>query len=422
MSVRPTQEKLPSQENLLLEYAQRLSRHREDRRAVHIHLSRLQPYNRRAQHMRIAANSFESVVKSFDGQLFFLANADIVFVCKGANVSVIDDAVMRLRFLFNDDPITQETVEGTDRFCSWYDLARDYDRFLAAVQAVHEEEAKRARRLSAITGPEIEVRPDRAPLDPHRLGELVDSIIRADLSNMMRRQAICAIASGAAPQPIFRELYISIADLRDFIMPGTDIASDRWLFLHLTQTLDKRMLKLMMKNDDRELSSAFSINLNVATLTSAEFLAFDKSLKSGVRGTIVIEVQLVDVIADLRGFFFARDFVKERGYRICLDAITEMSLPFVDRERLGVDLVKLAWQPGMIDRYRGTSAELTTGIERLGKMRTILCHCDTVEAIEFGQTIGVNLFQGRHVEKLLSAGRSDARVGLNRLRAAVPAR
>ncbi|WP_164516573.1 hypothetical protein [Minwuia thermotolerans] len=32
----------------------------------------------------------------------------------------------------------------------------------------------------------------------------------------------------------------------------------------------------------------------------------------------------------------------------------------------------------------------------------ILCRCDNAHAVEFGRSIGVSLFQGRHVDALLS--------------------
>jgi hypothetical protein len=405
---RVPDEKPPSQEHLLLEDAERLARFRDGRRAVHIHLSRLQPYNRREQHVRVAVNTFELLVRSFEGHLYLLGNADIFFICRSADVTLIDDAVMRLRYLFHEDPLALDVEGEADRFCSWYDIEHEYDGFLAAVRRLHGEEAKRSRRLAAIISPAAAA-PEPTPIDAERLAQLVDSIVTADLSNLMRRQPVCAIAAGEGPRPVLRELYISIADLRDVVMPGFDLASDRWLFQHLTQTLDRRMLKMLIKNDDSDLTRAFSLNLNVATLVSPDFLAFDASLRTGVRATIVIEVQMVDVFADLRAFAFARDFVKERGYRVCLDAINDLSLPFVDRERLGVDLVKLAWQPEMTDRLREDGAQLRADIERLGRARAILCHCDTEEAIEFGEAVGINLFQGRQVDKMLAATRTPHR-------------
>ena len=398
------EQRTPSQEYLLLEYAQRLARFREGRRAIQIHLSRLKSYNRRDHHIRIAVNTFENLVKQFDGQIFLLSNQDIVFICKGARVEVIDEAVTRLKYLFGEDPLAQEIGdEASGAFCTWHDVHGRYDDFLALVTQLHAEEQKRAKRLAAIVGMDRPGRETERPtIDGHRLGELVDAIQRADLSNMMRRQPVAAIAVDAAPHVIFRELYISIADLRDMIMPGYDIAADRWLFQHLTQTLDRRMLKLLVKNDDKAIASSFSFNVNVATLLTDEFLQFDASLRSGARGTIVLELQLIDIFADLDAFAFAREFVRERGYRICLDGVNRQTLPFVDRERLGLDLVKLCWRAEMLDRSTPNDAsEFRDLIERLGRTRAILCHCDSKEAVGFGQSCGINLFQGRHVDKLL---------------------
>ena len=63
------QQRMPNQENMFLEYVQRLERHRESRAAVHLHLSELQAVNRREQHLRAAANNFEPMIESMEGQL-----------------------------------------------------------------------------------------------------------------------------------------------------------------------------------------------------------------------------------------------------------------------------------------------------------------------------------------------------------------
>jgi hypothetical protein len=116
---RQTDEKRVNEEAELLDHVQRLAKYRGGRRAVHLHLSRLRPANRRGDRIRIALNSFEFMVRHFEGQIFALSNADIVFVCKDADIEAIDDAVMRVRHLFSDDPLMQG-LDGQDigRFCS----------------------------------------------------------------------------------------------------------------------------------------------------------------------------------------------------------------------------------------------------------------------------------------------------------------
>ena len=221
----------------------------------------------------------------------------------------------------------------------------------AFVQQIYMEEQRRQKRLAAIAG-DAQTNGKRQPMDPQALGELVNNIGRADLTNVLRRQAVCAIAPGDTPKPIYRELYISIPDLRDAVMPKRDIASDRWLFQYLTQTLDRRVLALLRRNDDSNLAHSYSLNLNISTLLSPEFQAFDQNLRSGSRGSIVIEIEKVDIFNDIGSYIFARDFVRERGYRICLDGVTALTLPFIDRERLGIDLVKVFWSPDLGDPAR----------------------------------------------------------------------
>jgi hypothetical protein len=397
-------------EKLLLDTAQRLARFRAERRVLHIHLSRLRPYNRREIHIRIAVNTFENLVKQFEGSIFPLRNCDIVFICKSAHVDALDEAVTRLRYLFSEDPLAHEVNDATSGgFVTWYDLERDYDRFLEVARAIDGSNHRRVKRVSAVVSAPKPAPAERLCIDGHQLGALVDAIQGADLSNLLRRQAIAALLPNNEPHVVFRELYMSIADLRDMVMPGHEIAGDRWLFQHLTNTLDRRMLNLLVNSDDGFLQSSFSININVATLLSPDFLQFDAGLRSGARGTILLELQLVDIFADIGAYIFAREFAKERGYRLCLDGVSHHTLPFVDRNRLGLDFVKVTWRPEIADLDEERLGELRGLVGALGKARAILCHVDSDQAVMLGHDCGFTLFQGRQIDRLL--GERDRRLG-----------
>jgi len=401
--LRPQREEASqSHEHQLLDYVERLNQHRAGRRAVQLHLSRLGLHNRRDHHIRIAFNSFELLVKQYDGALFRLSNKDIMFVCKDAPAAELDEAMMRVRYLFSEDPLTQEDDDRAEEFCTWFDIERGYDAFLAHVRAIDEVETRRQRRLAQAANA-IPLVDELPPVDPHRLSELIDTIGSADLSNVMRRQAVFAVVGDQPPTPLFRELFISIAALRTQVFAKYDILGNRWLFQYLTETLDRRMLALLTRNDDGAIAQAFSLNLNISTLLSPEFLAFDNSLRSGARGTLIIELQMIDVFADLGAYMFARDFVHSRGYRVCLDGVTDLTLPFIDREKLGLDLVKLVWSPSMLDNAAtGRREALHRLVERTGRARTILCRCDGEAALDFGQAAGIAMYQGRYMDSLTS--------------------
>lgn len=401
------QEPRPSQEYLLLDYLDRLNRLREGRRAVHVHLSRLKPQNRREHHIRIAANTLEDFARAFEGQMFLLGNGDIVLVTKGAELSQLDEAVMRLRYLFTDDPLAQVAGEdmGHGRFATLYNLETQFERFRDEVEALHEEERARAKRLNQIAQQSGESAGDaRRSLTPEQLGQLEKVLQQADLSNVLRRQAVCAIAGDGPPKPIFNEVFVSIVELAGQVLPNVNLSSNRWLFQHLTQTLDRRVLRMLAKADDSSLHTSFSINVNVATLLAPEFLEFDASLRMGSRGTLVVELQMVDIFSDFSNFVFARDFVKEKGYRVCLDGVHYDMLPFIDRQKMGIDLIKIISGPVFeADGPSAKKAEVAREIERCGKARVILTRCDNKAMIQSGQEMGISMFQGRYLDQVLQA-------------------
>jgi hypothetical protein len=107
---------------------------------------------------------------------------------------------------------------------------------------------------------------------------------------------------------------------------------------------------------------------------------------------------------DLGAYIFAHDYVRERGYLICLDVVSALTLPFIDRERRGIDLVKVFWSPDLSDPARPEhSAEVRASIERVGRSRVIIARRDNADAVRFGHECGVHLFQGRHIDRLLAA-------------------
>lgn len=396
---------LPSQENLLLDYLRRLEKQKEGRKAVQIAISGLKPFNRREQHIRAAASSFEPLVQDLEGQLFTLKTQDLVFIYKDTSHPRVETVVQKVRFLFSDDPLLEEDSPEKS-FVTWYDVASQFEEILRLVQSLAESEEKKStdlrdKRLD--TRAALKARQERGePLTPAVLARVEQSLGSADLSNLVRRQFVCAFDAKLRPQPFFSELFISIADLRETVVPGVNMTANRWLFQHLTETLDRRMLSMLGKTDRIAITGDISFNLNIATLLSNEFLAFDDNITAGRRGAMIIELSLVDIFADLNAFLFVREFVQDKGYRICVDGLNHQTMELVDREKLGVDLVKLVWSPELVDRGEDMHDKVRTFVKRIGENRVVMCRVDSREAIDFGRRVGIALFQGRQVENLIA--------------------
>lgn len=392
-----TPRKNSGQEHALLELVERLDRHRDGRLALCIHLSRLAPHNRRIQYIRLAFSTFDNWVGGEEGQTFLLRNNDIVFVGRVDRAKQVEDAVLRLRYLFSEDALAQQSDDSPDTgFCTWYALERDYARFLEACQRFQQRSSTRLPDQLAQSGP------PRSPITPKTLTKLEELLAGTDLSNIIRNQPICSLGDGADATPLFHEIYVSIGDLEETLMPLVQFGANPWLFQYLTQLLDKRMLAHLSREWGAERS--FSINLNVSTLLSPEFLRFDKQISTSARGRLVIEIQKLDIFADMGAFMFAREYCRDRGYRLCLDGMTHLTLPFIDRDKLGLDIVKLLWSPELagVECAKQLDA-LKSAIASVGPTRVILAHCDSEAAIRVGRALGITHFQGRYVNGLIQS-------------------
>jgi len=396
---------IPSQENLLLAYMQRLESQKGEHKAVHLHLSDLKPYNRREHHLRAAENSFENLIKTLNGQLFLVKNSDMFFFFKNEAQAQAETVIQKVRFLFGDDPLLEDEHEGENLFSTWYDTGEDFQELLHLIEGLIELEEKRKKdtRARMDTRAALKIRQrEGEPFTPEILSRVETALERADLSNLMRRQFVCSIDAQMIPEQSFSEMFISIADLRETMIPGINLMSNRWLFQHLTETLDRRMLSLLSKNDAQSISGDISFNANVTTLLSSGFQDFDDNITASRRGSMIIELQKVDIFADLGAYLFAREFVQEKGYRVCLDGLTHKTMDMVDRERLGADMAKLVWHSDMVDGGPDMHEKIRGMVKRANPAKVILCRVDTREAVDFGHSVGIKMFQGHFVENLIS--------------------
>lgn len=397
------------QETRLLDYVERIKRQPEGRLALHIHYSRLTEANRQERQLRMAAAIFTPLIKRLDAYLFSLSNDDQVFLAKDAQMADLAEETAKIRQLFAADPNLK--TSGDDALFSWYELPGQTAEFVASVRGIKEQGDRehRARLEQEMDAPRGAVRKPLTPLQPANLGRLVEQLASMDISSLIRRQPVCALTEDGAARPVFNEVFVSIDSLRRTVMPTVDLTASTVLFTYLTQYLDRRILRTL-PDVEKAVPLSTSINVNIETILSPQFLEFDQRLRSVTQKTIVLELQAADLFADFRGFTFARDFVRDRGYRLCLDGVTNLTLPLIEKKMLKLDFFKLVWSPNGWDDNEVQASEMTEAIQRVGPTRVIFCRCDEKRAVEFGQSKGARLFQGRYLDQMLASAVREARV------------
>ncbi|WP_404382083.1 hypothetical protein [Caenispirillum salinarum] len=367
-------------------------------------LSRMDPMNRTEAKAREIADAFAAAVGA-GARLYWMRDWTLMVLFDEASAQAVQAALVRLRFVLGGDPLAEDRDLVVYR-----PFVRDYEALIAET----EDRVVSGAAAGAASGPGAEARgggdgvprfrtaarqPRGEPLTPGMLGRIESMLVNANLSSHIRRQSVCVMVAEGKPEPMFTEVFVSIADLRETLLPRVDLASNPWLFQRLTQTLDRRVLAMLTHRDDATLVKGFSINLNVASILSDEFLAFDDNMAAGSHGTVVIELRPEDIFADLGAFTFARDFVRQRGYRVCLDGLTWRSLPYVSARRLGAEMVKLNWSadlPSVLDGPEGKPVR--EAMEALPPGKLVLARCDSEDAVAFGQENDITLYQGRIID------------------------
>ncbi len=394
-----------SQETALLAAARRIAQSRPSGGwACHIRLSHLPP-QRLKENFSFAVNILRSAVDRCLGRLFVLQNSDIVVICWQTRRWQLRSAIASLQPLFEGEARMAGRLATRDpSFTTWWDLDQQSADFLSFVELLgsgNDRLASRAPDVSASSTDPVAPPAKSGRFDAVKLATLVARIKDANLAAAIRRQPICNIPASGVPQPVFEEVYVSIQELQRLFAPRGELGLDRWLFRSLTEVLDERVLAWLAAAETLSLISNFALNLNLSTISSAEFARFEAQFGKQLRGRMIVEVDKSDLLGDLPRFAEVQEKFVANGYLLCIDGLTDPDLQAIDYGRFKVDFFKVLWHP----EFMVEDGEARIALERLvaqaSAEKIILSHCSVPEALSLGSELGIALFQGWHVDALV---------------------
>lgn len=380
----------------LLEVALGLKHTPDDHYAIVFHLSKLQTHYRNEFQIKIALNIVHDITKHQQGAIFLCHDFDLIVILATSDRALLEKVMFQLRYLFIDDPLayTDEETENA-QFCSLYDIGFQWREFYTLCK----------QKLHGAFHTEVKLdksAPSSAePFTTEQLYTLEAALQTLEFEECAHFQPVCALTSGKKPQILFEELFIHIGSLSKLLHSDTDLKSNPAFFRYLTQLLDHKILTLLTTKPAQFLRLPLSLNLHLNSCLSEKFFLFDKHINPSIKNSIVIELHIADVFADMNKFVEVRSYLKQLGYRLCLDGVNATSITQIERERLGFDLVKLEWNQHYLSFSASEKSTLQEAITRQGNKRVILCRCDNEDAINFGKELELFLFQGYHLETLL---------------------
>lgn len=346
-----------------------------ERRVLLLRTDLLPPRLTRPHHLRLMREALDPLLSAERACLHDLPTARLALAWRGPAAALLQQSMAALEHLLGAGlRVGPAAIQGLVRL---FDLPRDGAALLAVAG---DAEAAPSHPLA------VPAVPVAVPLDAAALAAMERHLSTADMTRFARRSPIHRLDGGQV-RLAWEKRYLSIPELTDTLAPGRSIRADAWLFRRLTRVLDRRMLALLSAPLELRGAGPFSLDLNVGSILSPEFLRFDAALPGALRGRVVLDMQPADVLADPAAFAFARTFARARGYRLLLRGVTAALLPLLCLPPMELDVVQLRWSPEL--------TRIAPALLQAGSAEWLLSRADDAGAVRWGREQGVTLFQGR---------------------------
>jgi len=390
------------EETLLLNRLRSLKSGHKGYYVVHMHLSKLRSGNRKPHFIKIATRNFEELLANFNVTLYRLSTDDIVLLCKDVPVEEIDPVIHKTRQLFSEDPLTDgEDGSLDDKFTTWYDFSNpaDLSSFIETaneltVQALQQKKKPDENRpMNTLPG---------TRLGPSSTADIRLKLQRVNMEDLIDEQTCVVVYPDQKGKVMFREKFVSMRALQKRVAPDINLFGSPWLFLYLTETVDRRLLAIISQGNFASLKNHISINLNISSVLGREFQHFHQSV-GDYTDKVVIEFQLIDVFSDMNAYANARDMLQENGYRVLIDGLSPLSLQFFDPALLLADLIKISWgQEFENDDAEDRIEDMRNVVRGMGKDNVILARTDSEFAVKWALSLGITRFQGFYIDNLVN--------------------
>ncbi|MCC3861911.1 hypothetical protein [Pseudemcibacter aquimaris] len=425
----------PDQLEDLIGYIRSIRRFPKGFTALQLHFSVLDRLHQQPHHRRLIAQSFNNIVNAHEGKLFWTKNFDLFVVCKQCPEIKLEKAQMLAIRAVEEAEIMKNLIEtGREAsLCKTYKLSMDYDDFLETIEAMHRNKEQldnpgNQPTLQTLMAdidkpidqdkpedkPAVIVEPKKKtvplyehvfpghvdpPMGPMELDKLERNLQTMDMFNLIREQNVCVVMDGISPEVIYTKKFVSMSEVNESVLPGYQLAGDKWLFQRLTSTLDYRLMQALIDYSSFP-AGVLSINMNVSNVLTKEFDKFISEQKKFSDKPMILEFSLFDIMSDLSEYYVAQKKIEQLGLKICICKMDIQSFYILDRSLMNVDFLKISWKKSYLHSLDTSERErIIQAIKEQGKMRVVLSECDTHDAIKYGSDLGIVMFQGFEVDR-----------------------
>ena len=212
-------------------------------------------------------------------------------------------------------------------------------------------------------------------------------------------QVMADIKPDQPAKELMKEYFIRMDALKKHVFANVELRGMGNLFNQLTITLDRVLISAFDEiNPGRH---ACSVNLNVESVFTKAFEEFIGTESKTPLANIVFEFRQENILQQFDEFELAANLITSKGGIVAVDAIFPETIGLVNLHRLHATFAKIFWRPGAEEILPAHSEEIQK-MQAQGLI-FILARLDDEIGIKVGQDLGISVFQGFYIDKLMGA-------------------
>ena len=322
--------------------------------------------------------------------------AIMVKITESVLVGMVRDLkVDMLRTIERNFPGSFGTIDQS-RLVLSYDLVNNY-RSAADRVAKYAEVAQRAVTEPDGGGGEKQLRP-LTTTDIKNVMKAYEKFgTEKFIKAFVRSQDVMLNITGKPPESVMTEYFISMDLLRKPLFVDVEMRGSGRLFNEFTLVLDQILLQAF--NHMHTTDARCSVNLNVESVFTEAFESFIEATPQSKLEQVVFEFRQSNIVENFDEFQVARGLIKSKGAHIAVDQIFPQTVGLVDLDYIGASIAKIHWRNGAEEILKERERAIKYLIDC--NVLPVLIRVDNERALEIGATMGINMFQGFYIDKLL---------------------
>ena len=362
--------------------------------ALHFYTSKLMEYNRQSDKIQHFVKEVTAAFASLNGVVFRLKNDDILCIAENKSIIMVERSISQFKRTIPNDPLIINTNKR-DMFLINYDLGFQWRDFCINISEIEDNPAHSSRAKNGEINENTPLIIDGIKLETLTMMENI--LKQSDASNFIRRQSVHWYDGKGSPNLLSQHFYFSLPDLQNSLKISESLSGNTWLFRQITIYLDRQMIKVLPTIIQQKCNGSLHINLNLRSLVTSHFQSFLQNFKNYSNDKeLTVCFDIVDVIAHADVLTYGIKLLNDHGIKTCINNMNPIQMNFTNLKNIPVDYFKV----NNSDLFQNRLDDVNAMIAALEPGKFILHRADDEKTIRSGISVGINLFQGRGMDKL----------------------